>query len=87
VSFTGSFDVTDGVAHVGPSALVVGRLDLSSLVAGRRIALEPAHVQPAPARDLLGHVVSLWVADGRVNLHVDDPMVLASRGRPPAVTP
>ena len=85
VSFTGAFDVTDGVAYVVPSALVVGRLDLSSVAAGRRIALEPAHVEQARARDLLGHVVTLWVADDHVNLHVDDPLALASSSRGRAI--
>jgi len=87
VSFTGTFDVKDGVAHLVPSKLVVGRLDVSAFAAGRRIALEPSHVESDRARDLLGHVVALWVTDGRVNLRVDDPEALASRGRPSSVVP
>ena len=87
VSFTGTFDVKDGVAHLVPSRLVVGRLNVSPLAAGRQIALEPSHVESDRARDLLGHVVALWVADGRVNLRVDDPQALASRGRPASAIP
>jgi hypothetical protein len=87
VSFTGTFEVKDGVAHLVPSELVVGRLNLSALAAGRRVALEPSHVESVRARDLLGHVVALWVADGRVNLRVDDPEALASRGRPTSEVP
>jgi hypothetical protein len=81
VSFRGTFDVKDGVAHVVPSSLVVGRLDLSPLAAGRPYAFAPARVDSEPARDLLGHVVRLWVSDGIVKFHVDDPSALASRPR------
>ena len=76
VSFHGQVEVVDGVAHVVPSSLVVGRLDLTWWAGGSSYEIRSGQVGEEAAADLLEHVTSMRVVQGRIALEVDDPEIL-----------
>lgn len=79
VEFQGAVTVAGGQATVVPTALTVGHLPLSLLVAGRRFDVAPTDLEASPsARQLLEQVVRLSVASDEVLVSVRDPRSLRS---------
>lgn len=72
VAFEGHVDVRDGVAHVVPASLVVGDLDLTPMLAGTSMAIDPRDVTSEHVRALLSHVRVLEIVDGHLVVRIDD---------------
>lgn len=73
VEFRGHVVVEDGVAHLVPSDVSVGRLGLGWVLRGRQLDLRPEQVREPKAAELLSHLTRVRVEDGWFRVEVDDP--------------
>lgn len=71
--FRGTVAVDGGRATVIPEELRVGDLPLGWLVGGRAFDVGPERLPQERARELLAHLASVRIEDGRVLVRVDDP--------------
>lgn len=76
IEFQGQVSVRDGLAHVVPSTVRVGNLDLSRFVAGRPVDASPDDLTGPEAKRLLTQTLHLRVEDDTIHVAVDDPRSL-----------
>lgn len=76
VEFLGRVEVEAGLAHVVPTAVKVGSLDVSPLVAGTARDIMPGDIDSADASRLLSQTMRLRVVDDRIHVVVEDPRSL-----------
>jgi hypothetical protein len=72
ITFAGEVRVDDGVAHVVPSHLVVGTLDLGWAVRGMTLTIEPDDVEDDQIRHLLTNTRTMRVAGGRMKVALEE---------------
>jgi hypothetical protein len=73
VAFRGRINVRDGVAHVLPTDLSIGRLGLGWIASLRSWEVRPNDLADARAADLLSHLTAASVSGGWFYVEVDDP--------------
>lgn len=73
IEFLGRVSVEGGLAHVVPSAVRAGQLDLSPFVRGRALDVTPSDITGPKARQLLTQTRKLRVEDDAVLVTLDDP--------------
>jgi hypothetical protein len=73
--YSGGFYVKDGVAHVRPTALKLGELDLGALVKERELAFGPERMPKKHLARHLRNLQTLEIEEGRVRLRMWDPNV------------